>query len=147
VIGGGSPADAGADAGSGSDASADTRGGTDGAADGGTDAGGGSQVSIVGATFAAIRGVPTMPVVARLTDSDPTSDASAFTAMIDWGDGNVIAGVVTGGAGALEVSGLHTYTGPVRTFATTVTVSKRGTTAPLSVTGMATVDPASTAWR
>jgi hypothetical protein len=102
---------------------------------------GGGLLTAMGANFSAIQGVPSMPVVARLADTDGNVTASDITALIDWGDGNVTIGVVTGGAGTFEVSGLHTYTGAVPSFVTTVSASKRGSTAPVAATGMATVDP------
>src|SRR5581483_5652293 len=84
-----------------------------------------------------------MPVVARLTDSDATDDASAFSApLIDWGDGHVTPGVITGGAGLFEISGLHTYTGPAHSFLMGVSVATKDGEQSLATGGlsMATVD-------
>ncbi|HTZ28825.1 MAG TPA: hypothetical protein VMC83_32795, partial [Streptosporangiaceae bacterium] len=48
--------------------------------------------------------------VATFTDTDTVTPASDLTATINWGDGNVTAGTVTGSAGSFAVSGSHTYT-------------------------------------
>src|SRR5262249_5199567 len=47
--------------------------------------------------------------VATFTDTDTRDAATAFSATINWGDGNITAGVVTGSNGSFTVSGGHTY--------------------------------------
>jgi hypothetical protein len=50
------------------------------------------------------------PIAAFTNAGFPNNTASDFTATIDWGDGTITAGVVSGGSGApLLVSGTHTY--------------------------------------
>ena len=48
--------------------------------------------------------------VATFTDTDTVTPASDFTATIDWGDGTVTGGTVSGSNGSFAVSGSHTYT-------------------------------------
>ena len=50
--------------------------------------------------------------VATFTDSNVNNVASDFVATIDWGDGTTTAGTVTDVAGAIGVSGTHTYAAP-----------------------------------
>jgi PKD repeat protein len=50
--------------------------------------------------------------VATFSDTDLVSLPSDFTATINWGDGTVTAGTITGGNGTFGVSGTHTYTSP-----------------------------------
>ena len=47
--------------------------------------------------------------VATFTDSNTSDTASAFTALINWGDGTTTAGTVSGTNGSFAVSGGHTY--------------------------------------
>jgi hypothetical protein len=47
--------------------------------------------------------------VATFSDVDTIGGAGDFAASIDWGDGTVTAGTVTGGNGAFTVSGTHVY--------------------------------------
>jgi streptogramin lyase len=62
-------------------------------------------------------------VVASFTDADATAAAGDFTARIDWGNGNVTAGVVTSnGLGGFNVTGTNTYT-EEGTDAITVTIT------------------------
>jgi hypothetical protein len=48
-------------------------------------------------------------VVATFKDSYTSNTASDFKATINWGDGITTAGVVTDNAGAITISGTHTY--------------------------------------
>ncbi len=48
--------------------------------------------------------------VATITDADLNSDFNAYQATIDWGDGTLTNGVVTGSNGSFAVLGDHTYT-------------------------------------
>lgn len=47
--------------------------------------------------------------VATFTDPNTSDTASAFSATVDWGDGNVSLGTITGADGAFTVTGTHTY--------------------------------------
>jgi hypothetical protein len=60
-------------------------------------------------TFTANPGQAFSGTVATFTDSDTGSVASDFSATINWGDGTTSAGVITDTAGAISVSGTHTY--------------------------------------
>jgi len=62
-----------------------------------------------GLTFTANPGQAFSGTVATFTDSDTSNVASDFSATIDWGDGTTTAGVITDTAGAISVSGTHTY--------------------------------------
>jgi hypothetical protein len=54
--------------------------------------------------------LPTNTTVATFTDGNLTDTASAFTAAINWGDGSITAGTISGSSGAFSVIGGHTYT-------------------------------------
>ena len=60
--------------------------------------------------FNAMAVIPFHGTVATFTDADTASQASDFTATIDWGDGTTGPGTVSGGGGSFTVSGSHTYT-------------------------------------
>jgi Ca2+-binding RTX toxin-like protein len=47
--------------------------------------------------------------VASFTDTDTSSVAGDFTASINWGDGTISVGIVSGSNGSFAVSGSHTY--------------------------------------
>jgi Cadherin domain len=49
-------------------------------------------------------------IVAKFTDAYAGSQAGDFTATINWGDGTISTGTVSGGNGSFAVSGSHTYT-------------------------------------
>jgi hypothetical protein len=63
--------------------------------------------------------------VAILNDANAESTASSFIAIINWGDGKVSGGAVTGGNGTFTVSGTHTYAA-ARLFTVEVTVTMIG---------------------
>ena len=64
-------------------------------------------------TVAPIGGVPFDGPLATFRDSSSLSQASDFTAVIDWGDGTPDSvGTVSGAAGQFTVSGGHTYADP-----------------------------------
>lgn len=71
----------------------------------------GNQPAATGVTFTATEGLPASPVVAVITEADPSVQASDFQATIDWGDGSApSAGVVAAdGFGGFFVQGSHTY--------------------------------------
>jgi hypothetical protein len=50
--------------------------------------------------------------VATFSDTDTANVAGDFNATINWGDGTVTGGTVSGGSGSFTVSGSHTYTHP-----------------------------------
>ncbi len=65
-----------------------------------------------GTTINVTQGQSFNGVVATFNDTNSTSIATDFTATIDWGDGTASTGTVTGGSGALTVSGDHIYAAP-----------------------------------
>jgi uncharacterized protein (TIGR03118 family) len=68
-------------------------------------------------------GVVSRAVVARFTDANPNlKSASAFSATINWGDGQTSAGsIVRASDGSFRVRGSHRYSGP-GTFAVSTTI-------------------------
>jgi hypothetical protein len=66
-------------------------------------------LSAQGLTFTANPGQAFSGTVATFTDSNRANVADDFTATINWGDGTTSAGVITDNAGAISVSGTHTY--------------------------------------
>jgi hypothetical protein len=68
-------------------------------------------LSAAAVNFGAIAGAPDNGPVATFTNPYPSADATSYTATIDWGDGNVSSGTITG-SGTLTVSGSHTYAEP-----------------------------------
>lgn len=73
-------------------------------------------------TFSVLPGTSFTTTVATFSDAFTGNTASDFTATIDWGDATTSAGVVSGGSGAFQVSGTHTYAGPGN-FSVIVTLS------------------------
>jgi hypothetical protein len=65
-----------------------------------------------GTSFKASTHRPFSGVVATFTDTDTANVAGDFTASINWGDGTVTAGTVSGGSGSFSVSGTHQYAHP-----------------------------------
>jgi PKD repeat protein len=63
--------------------------------------------------------------MAQFTDGNSSETPSAFTASINWGDGNTTAGVVSGGGGVYSVSGSHTYS-TLEPITATITVTDAG---------------------
>jgi hypothetical protein len=51
-------------------------------------------------------------IAATFSDTDAVSPANDFTASIDWGDGTITSGTVSGGNGSFTVDGSHAYTSP-----------------------------------
>ena len=54
-------------------------------------------------------GTPLNATVATIADPNTTATASAYSATINWGDGNSSAGTVAGGNGNFTVTGNHAY--------------------------------------
>jgi hypothetical protein len=71
-------------------------------------------------TFAASDGVPFGGTVATFSDSSTATPASDFTATVNWGDGTITSGTVSGSGGTLTVSGNHTYNSPPSSHAVNV---------------------------
>ncbi|MFZ3353818.1 MAG: hypothetical protein WA268_23445 [Xanthobacteraceae bacterium] len=70
-----------------------------------------------------------MTVQAAFTDTDTVTLASDLEASINWGDGSVTAGTVTGSNGAFTVTGAHTYATAVSTNLTVTLDDSPGTAA------------------
>jgi hypothetical protein len=62
--------------------------------------------------FSATAGAPFSGTVATFTTPDRIDGATAFTAVITWGDGSTSSGSITGSNGSFTVTGSHTYAGP-----------------------------------
>jgi hypothetical protein len=62
-----------------------------------------------GITFRPKAGQSFTGTVATFSDADTANVAGDFTASINWGDGTVTGGTVSGGSGTFTVSGTHTY--------------------------------------
>ena len=73
-------------------------------------------------TLSVLPGTSFTTTVASFSDTLTTNTASDFTATIDWGDATISAGTVSGGAGAFQVGGTHTYAAP-GVFSVVVTLS------------------------
>ena len=89
----------------------------------------------------AVAGSSFSGTVATFTDANPLSQASDFSATINWGDGTAASAgtVATNAGGGFKVSGTHTYT-TTGSFTTSITINDiGGSTA--SATGTATVSP------
>ncbi len=68
-------------------------------------------LSATAVNVSAIAGAPYDGPVATFTSAYPSGSAASYSATIDWGDGTLSAGLITG-SGTLTVSGSHTYTDP-----------------------------------
>jgi hypothetical protein len=64
--------------------------------------------------------------VATITDPNTSATPSAYSATIDWGDGNSTAGTITGGNGSFNVAGTHAYSAG-GSFPVAVTITSVGT--------------------
>jgi len=98
------------------------------------------NLSGAGTTFSATEALSFTGNVATFTDPNSTDTASAFTAIINWGDGTTTAGTVSGSPAGFTINGTHTYSdGGV--FPTTISVNETGTSpAPAAtLTGAANV--------
>ena len=99
-----------------------------------------------GVTFATNPGQSFSGTVATFTDTDTVNVASDFNATINWGDNTpTTAGVISDVAGAITVTGSHTYAATGQD-AVTVTLSDDAPgTATATATSTANVGPAATA--
>lgn len=69
-----------------------------------------APISAQGVPVSAVEGNPFTAAVATVTDPDPNSTASEYSATIFWGDGTSSAGTLSGPTGGpFTVSGSHTY--------------------------------------
>ena len=64
--------------------------------------------------------------VATITDPNTSATPSAYTATINWGDGYVSPGTITGSNGAFTVTGTHSYAA-AGSFPVAVTITSVGT--------------------
>jgi hypothetical protein len=70
----------------------------------------GDAGALISATISPTEGQTFSGAVATFTDTGyPDQVASDFTANIDWGDGTITTGTVTGGSGIFTISGSHSY--------------------------------------
>lgn len=77
--------------------------------------------------------------VATISDTNTVNTAGDFTATINWGDGAVSSGIVSGSNGAFTVTGAHAY-GDEGSFPVSVTFADDSPgTAAITLTGTATV--------
>jgi hypothetical protein len=90
--------------------------------------------SFTGSTSTAVGGI-----VATITDPNTSATASAYSASINWGDGTMSTGTITGGGGSFNVSGNHSYS-TAGTYPVSVTITSVGTSQGSStVTDSATI--------
>ena len=66
-------------------------------------------INVQGALCGAVQGTPVAGTIATFTDTDTSVAAATLRARIDWGDGAVTNGTLTGAGGTFAVSGTHTY--------------------------------------
>src|SRR5262249_8440059 len=98
---------------------------------------GGDISTTEGATFSG--------TVATFQDPGSPDTPSDFTATIDWGDGTITPGTVTGGGGFFTVTGTHTYTDEIQGGIYGVTVTEPEANLPIGpVGGFVTVAEADT---
>ncbi|HZS81324.1 MAG TPA: hypothetical protein VFA50_00515, partial [Stellaceae bacterium] len=96
-----------------------------------------AQMTLTSATeHVALAGTTT---VATFTDTNPTDTASGFTASIDWGDGTVTSGVVSGSNGSFSVAGGHTFADENPSDVVGVTITRTADSAHASATGTVAV--------
>ncbi len=77
--------------------------------------------------------------VARFTQAGTPATASSYAASIDWGDGTVTSGMVTGASGSFAVSGTHTYAEEGSYQVTTTVTDLADPANAATATGQATV--------
>ncbi|HVC93403.1 MAG TPA: ELWxxDGT repeat protein [Pirellulales bacterium] len=85
-----------------------------------------ASLTAAGATIAVTEGATFAGSVATFTDANPFGAVNEFTGTIDWGDGQMSAGVVaTVAAGGFAVSGSHVYA-EAGQYLTSVTIDDVG---------------------
>jgi hypothetical protein len=82
--------------------------------------------------------------VATFTDTDTANLAGDFLATIDWGDGTVTGGTVSGGSGTFTVNGAHAYASQGQDTVTVTLLDDAPGTASAMATSTATVGAAPT---
>jgi hypothetical protein len=85
-----------------------------------------ATLSAAAANLSATAGVPFSGTVATFTTPDQIDGATAFTAVITWGDGSTSKGVISGNNGSFTVRGSHTYTAAAG-YAVSVQISNPNT--------------------
>ena len=84
---------------------------------------------------AAVAGFPFIGTLATFTSTNTFSQASEFSATIDWGDGSpTSAGLITGSGGAFTVAGSHTYANTSTGIPFSVFIQHNGPGTPNSTT-------------
>jgi len=71
-----------------------------------------AEADVLAGTAAAVsatEGKAVSGVLATFSDGNSAAAAGDFTASIDWGDGTITSGTVTGAGGLFSVNGIHTY--------------------------------------
>ncbi len=93
-----------------------------------------------GAALRIVEATNTALTVANFTDANHTEAASAFTALINWGDGTTSAGTITGSGGTFHVvaSTGHAYADEGK-YTVTTTLTHTANAAMLAMAGSATV--------
>src|SRR5262249_56175288 len=66
-------------------------------------------ITVVGRIASPGKNTPFTGAVADFSNGDPNATANQFSAIIDWGDGNLSAGTITKSATGFSVSGSHAY--------------------------------------
>ncbi|PYT10450.1 MAG: hypothetical protein DMF51_18390, partial [Acidobacteria bacterium] len=70
----------------------------------------GEKIIIRPLPISAAEGMPfTGALVATFSDPDTAATASEYSAVIEWGDGSMSSGTISGGSGSFFVTGDHTY--------------------------------------
>ena len=94
-----------------------------------------------GGVVSGTAGMPLNATVATITDPNTSATTSAYSATINWGDGNSTAGAIAGGSGSFTVTGNHTYA-TSGTYPITVSITSVGTSqGSATVTDSATIEP------
>jgi hypothetical protein len=138
--------DAGATSDGGTNASpgaTEEAGSTPDVSNGGSEGGGGAAgvLTAAGEVFTAQQGLAFNGPLASFTASDTAVHASAFDVSVFWGDETAAtSGTVTGGAGAFQVSGTHTYTAP-GPFTVTISITDTFSDATVTITSSTVVSP------
>jgi len=96
------------------------------------------ELSAAAVNLSSIAGAPSSGPVATFTNAYPSVSGVSYSATIDWGDGSVSPGIVTG-SGILTVSGSHTYADPGMDAVTVVIAGNSRFPATATVHSTATV--------
>ena len=77
-------------------------------------------------SFAGLAGATVGGTLATITDPNAGATASAYSAIINWGDGSTSPGTIAGGDGSFNVAGSHAY-GTSGSYPIAVTITALGT--------------------